>query len=115
LLAVSEPVEPGEKAIVFLLLPDDVVPYAVWLDPPTAAAFGEKPERIDLLTAGETLDVAGVPRPSLRMVVRNMSRTPAIFRAQVGLLPDRSKLEHALGNIVDDAWRTARDAQKEPS
>jgi len=111
-LAVSDPVQPGERAVVFVLLPDDVAVHALWVDPPTAAAFGEKPERLDVLTAAETFDVVQVLRPSLRIVVHNLSDEPCVYRAQVGLLPNRSKLEHELGNIVDDAWRTAHDAAK---
>jgi hypothetical protein len=111
-LAVSEPIAPGELAVIFALLPSnslgaDLKPTAVWRDPPTAAAFDL--HRIDVLTAGETLDETGHLTGSVRLVVRNRSSQVAIFRAEIELGPDLMRLERDLGNIVDDAWRRVRD------
>jgi hypothetical protein len=83
-LAVSEPIAPGEVAVIFALVPSadaslDHRPIAVWRDPPTAAAFDL--QRIDVLTIGETLDETGHLASSVRLVVRNRSAEPAQFRA----------------------------------
>jgi hypothetical protein len=116
MLAVSEPVAPGEVAIIFALLPDggagaDLKPVGVWRDPPTAAAFDLR--RIDVLTVGETLDEIGHLAGSVRLVVYNRSPQIARFRAQIDLEPDLSRMEHQLGNIVDAAWRAGRDGGDE--
>jgi hypothetical protein len=110
-LAVSEPIAPGETAVIFALVPGDadadLRPTAVWRDPPTAVAFDL--QRVDVLTVGETLDEIGHLATSVRLVVRNISAHPARFRAEIELLPDLARMEHALGNLVDEAWRRGRD------
>ena len=114
MLATSEPIRPGETATLFLLLPDsdprvDLRPVAVWMDPPTAAAF-EGPLRVDVLTPGETVDLCGVIAASVRLVVRNKNSAEAVrFRAEVQLAPDLSRMERDLGNLVDCTWREGRD------
>ncbi len=112
MLATSDPVAPGETAVLFVLLPADprfdLKPSAVWMDPPTAAAFAA-PLRIDVLTAGETVDVCGVLAPSLRLVVQNRSAEAVPFRAEIQLGPDLSRMEHHLGNIIESTWRDGRD------
>ena len=109
MLAVSELVAPGEDAILFVLLPDatsnlELKPVAIWMNPPTAAAF-DKPRRIDVLTIGETLDETGELAASVRLVVHNFSARPARFVAEIELGPDLPKMERELGTIVDNAWR----------
>lgn len=111
MLAVSEPIAPGEVAVIFALVPvethADLKPTAVWRDPPTAAAF--ELQRIDVLTAGETLDEIGYVATSVRLVVRNCSAQAARFRAEIELLPDLASMARAIGNIVEEAWRRGRD------
>jgi hypothetical protein len=115
-LAVSDPVAPGEIVVIFALVPGDAAvdlrPTAIWCDPPTAAAFDL--QRIDVLTAGETLDEIGQVAMSVRLVVRNRSERPARFRAEIDLLPDLARMERALGNIVEDTWRRGRDMSRRP-
>ena len=111
MLAVSEPIAPGEIAVIFALVPSDahlaLNPTAIWRDPQTAAAFDL--QRIDVLTAGETLDEIGLVATSVRLVVRNRSPEPARFRAEIELSPDLERMGRALGNVVEDAWRRGRD------
>ena len=112
MLAVSEPIAPGEVAVIFALIPGadasvDLRPAAVWRDPPTAAAFDL--QRIDVLTVGETLDEIGHVSSSVRLVVRNRSAEPARFRAEIELLPDLQRMERTIGNLFDEAWRRGRD------
>lgn len=112
----SELVGPGERKAFFVLLKTDpsldLEPSRVDLDVATYAAFG-MPERLDVLTAGETLEATGQTVPSLRLVIKNRHGSePARFVANVVLLPNLSKMENHLGNIVDDAWRKGRDALK---
>jgi hypothetical protein len=114
MLATSEPIRPGETATLFVLIPKsdprvDLKPVGVWMDPPTAAAF-EGPLRVDVLTAGETVDECGVLAASVRLVVQNRrSAEAAVFRAEIQLAPDLSSMEHELGNIVESIWRRGRD------
>jgi hypothetical protein len=114
MLAVSDPIAPGETATLFVLFPHsdlrlELKPVAVWMDPPTAAAF-EGPLRIDVLTAGETVDLCGVITASARLVVQNKNGAEAVrFRAEIQLAPDLSRMEHDLGNLVERTWRQGRD------
>jgi hypothetical protein len=114
MLAISDPIAPGETATLFVLVPDsdpriELKPVGVWMDPPTAAAF-EGPLRVDVLTAGETADVCGVIATSVRLVVTNKNATQAIrFRAEIELAPDLSRIEQDLGMLVDRTWRDSRD------
>jgi hypothetical protein len=117
-LAVSEPIAPGEVAVIFALVPSadaslDLRPIAVWRDPPTAAAFDL--QRIDVLTIGETLDEIGHLASSVRLVVRNRSAEAARFRAEIELVPDLQRMERQIGNLFDDTWRRGRDAGRAPS
>jgi hypothetical protein len=96
-------------ALVPVVTDVDLLPTAVWRDPPTAAAFDL--QRIDVLTAGETLDEIGHVATSVRLVVRNRSTQPARFRAEIALSPDLGRMERAIGNIVEEAWRRGRDAR----
>lgn len=113
MLAVSDLIAPGAVAVIFALVPVvtdvDLRPTVVWRDPPTAAAFDL--QRIDVLTAGETLDEIGHVAMSVRLVVRNRSAQPARFRAEISLSPDLGRMERALGNIVEETWRRGRDAR----
>jgi hypothetical protein len=58
-----------------------------------------------------TLDEIGHAAASVRLVVRNRSSQRARFRAKIDLLPDLGRMERALGNIVEDAWRRGRDGR----
>jgi hypothetical protein len=110
-LAVSEPIAPGEVAVIFALVAGDanadLRPTAIWRDPPTAAAL--ELQRIDVLTAGETLDEVGHVATSVRLVVRNRSPQAARFRAEIECIPDLARMERAIGNLFDAAWRRGRD------
>jgi hypothetical protein len=115
MLATSDPIAPGETATLFVLVPHsdprlELKPVAVWMDPPTAAAF-EGPLRVDVLTAGETVDLCGVIAASVRLVVRNKNGAEAArFRAEIQLAPDLSRMERDLGDLVERAWRQGRDS-----
>ena len=114
MLATSDPIAPGETVTLFVLVPRsdprvELKPVAVWMDPPTAAAF-EGPLRVDVLTPGETVDLCGVIAASIRMVVQNKNGAASVrFRAEIQLAPDISRMAHDLGNLVEQAWREARD------
>src|SRR5579872_4536387 len=114
MLATSDPIAPGETATLFVLVPHsdprlELNPVALWMDPPTAAAF-EGPLRVDVLTAGETVDLCGVIAASVRLVVRNKNGAEAVrFRAEIQLAPDLSRMERDLGDLVERAWRQGRD------
>jgi hypothetical protein len=112
MLAVSDPVAPGEIVVIFALVPGgtavDLRPTAIWRDPPTTVAF--ELQRVDVLMPGETLDEIGHAAASVRLVVRNRSSQRARFRAEIDLLPDLGPMERALG-IVEDAWRRGRDGR----
>ena len=115
-LAVSDPVAPGARKVVIVLVPSsaadvDLRPVGVWMNPPTAAAF-DQPERIDVLTMGETLDECGHCAASVRLVVHNRSSAPARFVAQIELAPDVAQVERRLVEIVQRDWRAAYDAAK---
>jgi hypothetical protein len=78
-------------------------------NPPTAAAF-EGPLRIDLLTAGETVDLCGVIAASVSLVVQNKNSVETTrFRAEIRLAPDLSRMDCDLGNLVELAWKQGRD------
>lgn len=79
MLAVSEPIAPGEVAVIFALVSGadtslDLRPVAVWRDPQTAAAFDL--QRIDVLMVGETLDEIGYVASSVRLLACKSSSCP---------------------------------------
>jgi hypothetical protein len=119
MLATSEPIRPGELATLFVLIPPhsdprhELKPVGVWMDPPTAAAF-DRPIRVDVLTAGETVDLCGALAPCVRLVVQNRSAETAVFRAEIELAPDLSSIEHDLGNMIEATWRQGRDYPDRP-
>jgi hypothetical protein len=115
-LAVSELLAPGERATLVVLIPDaiadvELVPTGVFMNPPTAAAFG-RPERIDVLTVGETLDLCGELAGSVRIVICNRSSKPARFVASVDLAPNIDALKRDVVQIVERDWRAAYDEAK---
>ena len=110
MLAISDPIAPGETATLFVLVPNvDLKPVAVWMDPPTAATF-EGPLRADVLTPGETVDLCGVISASVRLVVQNRNGGETVrFRAEIQFAPDLSRIEYDLRNLVESTWRQGRD------
>jgi hypothetical protein len=99
-------IEPGPAFAILRLIPDGLVPSSAEaiVDPPTAAAF--QIERIDELDAGETFAETGHRSRSVRIVVRNLSDAPAIFRMVIGVMSDPRALERELTIIAEDAWRS---------
>jgi hypothetical protein len=117
-LAVSDPVSPGARTVVVVLLPEsadhgDLVPTGVFVSPQTAAAFGTRPERIDVMTPGETLCEVGHAAAAVRIVVTNRSASPMRYVAQIDLAPRLERLERSIARIVERDWQAAADAAKQ--
>lgn len=104
----SKPIAPGDRAVVWALLPRGRVPTGeASVDPPTAAHFTIL--RIDRLTEGESEVELGRRVEAVRFHVENTSAAPAIFRAQIDVAINFARESNRLARVVEDGWRRAYD------
>jgi hypothetical protein len=109
----SEPVEPGDRAIMYIPIPLGTDVSALDVDPPTASHF--RILRADRISREDCFEAIGLPGPAIRLELENVSSYRTIARVFMDLEVSRVEHQVSLERAVENWNRQAHELRAAPT